>query len=99
MRYIIIEKELGVFVGQFDIYAVYAKNEMFGLDRVISFESRKIATEIVEEFLNREGKEFSIQAIDTKGKYVKVIDIIKAGFGKYTHHMMDNIMMTSDSLH
>lgn len=99
MRYIIIEKKLGVFVGQFDVYAVYAKNEIFGLERVVSFADKKTAVKYIEEFLNKEDREFAIEAIDSKNKYVSIKDIIKTGFGEHTHKMMDNIEMQSLSVH
>lgn len=99
MRYIIIEKKLGVFVGQLEYYAVYAKNEFFGAEKVVSFDTKKEAKEFVEEVLNYEDKEFYIAEIDSKFKYISVKEIIKAGYGKHTHRMLDNIPMISETIH
>lgn len=99
MRYIIIEKKLGVFVGQFETYAICAKNEFFGVERVVSFASKEDAVEFVEEVLNTKDKEFCIEEIDTKLKYIPVSEIIKAGLGYHTHRMMDNIPMPSETIH
>jgi hypothetical protein len=98
-RYIVIEKNLGVFVGAFDKYAVYAKNDIFGLDRVASFPTRDKAEECVRDYLNKDGKEFDVVEIDTQNGWVMVTDIIRGGYGKYTHRMMDNIPMISTQIH
>lgn len=99
MRYIVIEKKLGVFVGQLESYAIYAKNEIFGVEKIVSFSSKKEATEFIEDFLNVEGKEFCIEEINSNNKYVSIKDVIKAGLGYHTYRMMDNIPMHSESVH
>ena len=100
VRYIVIEKDLGVFVGAFDRYAIYAKNDFFGLDRVVSFSTRDEAEEFVRDCLNTEGREFDIVEIETQNNWwVMVKDIIRSGYGKYTHRMMDNIPMISTQIH
>lgn len=98
-RYIVIEKKLGVFVGKYEFYAIFAKNEIFGADKVVSFDSKEQAAEFIKEQLNTEEKEFCIEAINYKSKYVPVVEIIKAGLGNHTHRMMENIQMCSESIH
>jgi hypothetical protein len=99
MRYIIIEKEFGVFVGAFDNYAIYAKNEIFGVDKIASFASYEEAENCIENSFSKSDKEYSIEAIDTPLTYIPIKDVIKAGFGKYTHRMMNNIPMISEEVH
>jgi hypothetical protein len=99
MRYIVVEKSLGVFVGAFDRYAVYAKNEVFGLDRVVSFPTRQDAEECVRDYLNKQDKEFDVIEIETSNGWVMITDIIRSGYGKYTHRMMNNIPMISTQIH
>jgi hypothetical protein len=98
-RYIVVEKSLGVFVGAFDRYAIYAKNDIFGLDRVASFPTRVEAEECVRDYLNKDGKEFDVVEIETPNTWVMIADIIRSGYGRYTHRMMDNIPMISVQVH
>lgn len=98
MRYIVIEKNLGVFVGAFDRYAIFAQYESFGLERVMSFSTKEDAESFIENYLNKEDREFSIETIDSNSEYVLIKDIIRAGFGKYTHYMMNNIPMPSETI-
>jgi len=99
VRYIIIEKNLGVFVGKYEFYAVFAKNEIFGAERVASFETKNEAVSFIEEQLQTEEKEFCIEQINCKSKYIPIVEIIKAGLGHHTHRMMDNIQMHSEAIH
>lgn len=99
MRYIIIEKELGVFVGQFSMYAIFAKNEIFGSQQVASFACEEDAVGYVEENLNKNGREFCVEKVDSNNVYIPIKEIIKAGFGHHTHRMMDNIAMPSENVH
>lgn len=99
MRYIIIERDLGAFVGRYDYYAIFAKNEIFGADRVVSFENKKTAIDFVVSNLNAENRVFCVEGINCKSEYVTVIEIIKAGLGHHTHQMMENIQMVSETIH
>ncbi len=99
MRYIIIEETLGVFIGSYKQIALFAKNDIFGFTKVFSFEKREDAEEYMDLFNKEETFEYKIAEVDAQTKYVKVEDLIKQGFGKYTHYMMDNIPMTSELTH
>lgn len=99
MRYIIIEKSMGVFLGSYAVFAVFAKNEKFGLTKATSFATRETAEEFVESMLNKEGSEFDVVGIDTKDKLVRVEDIIRAGYGQYTYSMLNNIPPVSETFH
>lgn len=98
MRYIIIEKDLGAFVGAIENLAIFAKHEAFGIERIFSFDTSEEAEEYIDYYLNKDDREFSVECVDVKNKYVSVKDIIKAGLGKYTHRMMDNIYMPSETV-
>jgi hypothetical protein len=98
-RYIIIEKDLGVFAGVFDKYPVFAKNDIFGFNRITSFSSRENAEEWIHNYLNKDKNEFDIVEIETPYDFVTIIDVIRSGYGQYTHYMMDNIPMISDKIH
>lgn len=99
MRYIIIEKDMGVFLGSYAVFAVFAKNEKFGLTKAVSFNTREEAQTFIETLLNKEDSEFDIVSINSKDRLVRVEDIIRAGYGQYTHGMLNNVPMQSDSIH
>lgn len=103
MRYLIVEKTKGVFLGAYSIFALFAKNDKFGIVKAYSFSTKQDAEEYIEDSLKAslasEGLEFSVIEIDSKDEYVKVEDIIKQGYGEYTHMMMDNLPMISESVH
>jgi hypothetical protein len=99
MRYVIVEKDLGVFLGAIDIYAVFAKHNHLKLDKVVSFETEKDALYCVEQYLIKVGKDFQVESVNTDKVYIPVEEIIKSGLGEYTHNMMDNIRMTSEAIH
>jgi hypothetical protein len=66
------------------------------------FASRKAAINFIETMLNAEGLEFdvvSIQSVPSTNHLVSVIDIIREGYGKYTHYMLNNVPLTSEYLH
>lgn len=99
MRYVIIEKEMGLFCGSIEKYAIFAKHDYIRIDKVVSFESEKDAVYCVENYLKKTGCKFSIKSIDTDKTYVPIVEIIKNGLGDYTHNMIDNLYMPSISIH
>lgn len=99
MRYIILEERLGVFIGSYRKLALFAKNDVFGFTKVFSFENRKDAEEYLELFSKDEDYTYEVAEVETDGVYVKVEDLIKQGYGKYTHYMMDSIPMISEATH
>lgn len=99
MRYIIIEEKLGVFIGSYKQVALFAKNDIFGFTRVFSFDKREEAEEYINLFKQDDDHVYKIAEVESKTKYVKVEDLIKQGYGDYTHYMMDGIPMTSELTH
>lgn len=99
MRYTIAEEELGFFLGSYEKYGVFAKTDVFGISKAFSFDTKKEAEEFLLEFLNAETKKWKILEVDAPDKYVNVVDLIKSGYDKYTHKMMDNLEVPSDAIH
>lgn len=99
MRYIIIEKSMGVFLGSYTVFAIFAKNEKFGITKAVSFNTRKEAQAFIEAFLNKENTEFDVVEIDSKDHLVRVEDIIRAGYGQYTYELLNNLSTPSESIH
>lgn len=99
MRYIIVEETLGVFIGSYRQVALFAKNDVFGFTKAFCFEKYSEAEEYLELFNKDENFVYSVVEINANSKYVNVEDLIKQGYGKYTHYMMDNIPMISEATH
>jgi hypothetical protein len=44
-------------------------------------------------------RDYGIIQVETKDKYVSIIDIIKAGYEEYTHNLIDFLPMDSEAIH
>lgn len=99
MRYAIIEEELGFFLGAYEKFGVFAKTDIFGLDKAYGFESREDADEFIDEYLGRDRGDWFVVEINTDNKYIDVIELLKSGYGEYTHSMADNLPMTNFEIH
>lgn len=100
MRYIVVEETRGVFLGAYNRFALFAKNDILGSTKAFSFDSRAEAEEYIEgAFTQYKDAAYDVVAIDSKTKYVRVEDIIRQGYGRYTHYLMDNLPMLSESFH
>jgi hypothetical protein len=104
MRYLIVEKENGIFLGMLKHMALFSKTNMFPIKSAISFDSEKEA----EMFANslhamfsdvEENMKFGVISIDANDRYVHLYDILKAGYANYAHGMMHSLYMPSDEIH
>lgn len=98
-RYLVIDKEMGVFLGTYLKFALFAANDGFDVVKAFSFESEDAAHKFVAMNTSLEEDDYFVAPIETKDKYVSVIDVIKAGYGKHTHNMVNNLQMISYSEH
>lgn len=100
VRYMIVEKERGVFLGMYSVFALFAKDEKFGITKAFCFENKEDAVTYIKEVLNDgKGMEFDVVDVDCKYKYIDVLEIIRQGYGKYTHRMLENVDSPSKSFH
>lgn len=101
MRYIIVDEEQGVFLGAHQKYMIFAKNDIYGMTKAYSFDTLEEAQEYVAKILKLSKNKFNSKVIeiDVKARYVKIEDLIRRGYGKYTHNLMDNIPMLSTAVH
>lgn len=99
MRFIIVEEEKGVFLGAYNKFAVFAENDALGMTKAFSFDTRLQAQRYIDKAFEKDDNAYKIIEIDAKVIYVKVEDIIRQGYGKYTHYLMDNIPMKSQAIH
>jgi len=100
MRYIIADEKRGVFLGAYRQYALFAKNDMLGSTKAFSFDTRSEAEDYIESaFTQYKDAVYTIIEVDAKNKYVRVEDIVRQGYGRYTHYLVDNLPMPSESFH
>jgi hypothetical protein len=99
VKYVIIEEDLGFFLGSFQKFGLFAKNDVLGISKAITFDSEQEANDYINEYLGRERGDWKIVTIDTNETYVSVVDLIKNGYEKYTHKMVDSLPMVSTQIH
>lgn len=99
MRYAIIEEDLGFFLGAFQKFGVFAKTDLFGLHKAYSFKTEEEANKFIGEYLGKDRGYWLVVSIDTDEKYIDVVDLLKSGYGKYTHNMVDSLPMTNQEVH
>jgi len=108
MRYVIIDDKMGVFLGthrlpvsygSFRIFRIFSENDMYGISRAFSFDNKKEAFNYMQSFLLKDYPHCRIVEIPGDGKYVDVVDLIKAGYGRYTEGMWDSLPMANDTIH
>lgn len=99
MRYLIVEKERGLFLGIYHSLLIFAKNNIFPIVKVPSFNSEDEAMQFIASTLSKEGLDCGVIIVNSKEKYVNIVDVIKAGYSEYTHDLIDNIPMISEKIH
>ena len=99
MRYAIVEEDLGFFLGAFQKFGVFAKTDLFGLHKAFSFDTEKEANSFINEYLGRDRGDWSVVSIDTDDKYINVVDLLKSGYDRYTHQMIDGLTMPNIQVH
>tara|TARA_B110000977_G_scaffold201814_1_gene298898 strand:+ start:3624 stop:3923 length:300 start_codon:yes stop_codon:yes gene_type:complete len=99
MRYTIAEENLGFFLGAFKNQGVFAKTDVFGLSKAISFSTKEEAEEFIDDHMYKAKEEWLVIGIETDSKFVHVVDLLKNGYHQYTHNMVDSIEMSSTEIH
>lgn len=111
MRYIIIDPEEGVFLGTHGtpipsygvrIVPLFSKQNVFEITKAVSFATERDAKTYLAKYLKSTCPESFVVPIDSrdaKVEYVDVIDIVRAGYGKYALGMIDAMPMHNTSIH
>jgi len=98
MRYIIIEKTKGIFLGSHLLIPLYSNTADIPIVKAYSFETKQEATNYIE-YLKKTSNNFSVQKIEYHEKYIPIDILIKAGYSKYTEKMLSYYPMTSTAIH
>jgi hypothetical protein len=80
-------------------YAIFAKENPFGISSAASFSSKEDAEYYMNNYLSKIHEDLKIVSVETDRKHISATELIKSGFGDYTHDMMDNLPMISDEVH
>lgn len=99
MRYLIVEKEFGLFLGVYRDIFIFAKNCIFPIMKSPSFDTKKGAEYYIEKYFPKEYKDYLVISIKSENKYVHIVEVIKAGYKEYTHELIDFIPMQSEEVH
>lgn len=92
---IIVEKDRGIFLGNYNNVAVFSKHDFLESTRAYGFKSKAAAESFVEEFLPQLKETTEYIDIPTDDfMHVGVVDIIKAGYPHYTEEMFMNLETT-----
>jgi hypothetical protein len=81
------------------MYAIFAKENPFGIYAAASFSSKADAQYYMDNYLSKIHNDLKIVDVESNHKHVSVTDLIRAGFVEYTHDMMDNLPMFSEEIH
>lgn len=110
MRYVIVDRKEGVFLGtHIDysrdvdeedgvVYVLWAKDNVFSCSKAYSFENKQEARMFADTTLRRWPKA-QVRNVDSNEKYVDVVDLLKEGMGQYTFDMVDCIPMMNENIH
>lgn len=99
MRYLIVEKDLGLFLGVYQNIFIFAKDNFFPIIKSPGFNSVEDAEYYIAKYFPKENRKYGVISIDTSDKYVNVVDVLRAGYEEYVYNMIDFIPMPSGAIH
>jgi hypothetical protein len=99
MRYLIVEKDRGLFLGAYKEYFLFARNNIFPIVKAPSFNTLEEAELYIAYYLNETDRKYGVIEVDSKNKYVNIVDVLKAGYKEYTHNLIDFLPMQSEAIH
>ena len=99
MRYLIIEKDLGLFLGYYKGIFLFAKESTLPVTKVPSYDSIEEAEFYISQYLPKKDKKYGVISALSEDKYISVIGLIKQGYAEYTHNMIDYLPMLTETMH
>jgi hypothetical protein len=99
MRYLVVEKELGLFLGVYQGIFIFAKNNVFPIIKSPGFDSEEDAEYYIGKYFPKKDKTYGVICIETKSRYVNIVDVIKSGYKEYVHDLVNFIPMYSEAIH
>ena len=99
MRYMIVDKEKGLFLGTLNDYHMFAKGNIFTVIKAPSFDTEEKAMTYIAYISKLGGFDLGVISLDTNQKYVNITEVIKQGYGDYTHDLINFLPMLSEEIH
>jgi hypothetical protein len=98
MRYILVDKEKGIFLGNYLDSPLFSNTLLFPIVKAYSFESLDDA-EVYMNHLNQKHYNITVKPINYEKQYVPIDILIKEGYSKYTERMLKFLEPASDEIH
>jgi hypothetical protein len=99
MRYMIYEKEFGLFLGTVDRYAIFSNNNLFGFTKIYTFKNKEVADEYIDRLLGRDRGKWKLIEINWDNEFVDAVDLFRLGYGDYAAGILENMESPSAALH
>lgn len=96
MRYIIIEQDRGIFLGNYEGIQIFSNELIFPIIKACSFRS---LTEVEKIMRFIEGDDLKVAEINYNERYIPIDILIKAGYSDYTGLMLRFVPNYSDTIH
>jgi hypothetical protein len=98
MRYIIIERDKGIFLGNYLGTPLFSNSLLFPIVKAYSFNTFEEADEYAD-YIAHAGTEFEIVDIDCDYDYIPIDILIKNGYSKHTERMLSYIPTFTKTVH
>jgi len=105
MRYIIIDPKDGVFLGTAqipetgDYRMLFSANNIYEITKSTAWTSREDAEHYMQKYVKKFCPFSYVVEIDCNEDFADVVDIVKSGYGEFTHDMLDFMPLYSELIH
>jgi len=98
LRYVIIEKDKGIFLGNYLGAPLFSNSLLFPIIKAYSFKTFEEADEYAD-YIAYAGYEFEIVDIDCKYEYIPIDILVKNGYSKHTERMLSYVPTLTKTVH
>lgn len=99
-RFLIVEKDKGLFLGSLEKMHLFARDNIFPVQKVPSFSTENEAMSyIVYMFGDKDENQYGVIEVDFSHRYVPIVEVIKQGYSEHTHRLIDYLPMISEEIH
>jgi hypothetical protein len=102
MRFVIVSKIYGAYIGSMNNLAIFAKRNDIGAYKLASFSSVTTAKEYVNNYLSFEDnsdEDYFYVMVETNEKYISCVEMIRLGYQNEIGTMVLNLPTPSVALH
>jgi hypothetical protein len=99
MRYAIVEKDNGLFLGYHRGIFLFARENFFPVVKVPSYDTLEEAEYYISTYLPKKNKKYNVIEVNSKDRYLNLVDLIKQGYAEYTHKMLEFLPTLNDTIH